>query len=233
MSKYAGLRDDDWPPIVPRDRAGTLVRRLLVCTAVGIAMAVMVYLCACDSLRHAPGYRPEVSEEFRFLRYLKSALDDRRKQNGNYPEKLADLKAAHPRHLDEKGQVVDSWGNPYMYQSDGNTYTLISFGRDGKRGGDGMDQDIDARVVRSSEEDFFEFPDVGVPTLRQFVYEFGTGGVPLASALAGICAFAACFIAWKPDRRRLLLRAAGLALTLTVCFVTGFFMCAVHVPNHH
>jgi hypothetical protein len=70
MSKYADLRDDDWPPIVPRDRAGILVRRLLVSTAAGIAMAVTVYLCACDSLRHAPGYRPEVTEEFRYMRYL-------------------------------------------------------------------------------------------------------------------------------------------------------------------
>jgi Type II secretion system (T2SS), protein G len=143
------------------------------------------------------------------------------------------LKAAHPDRVDEKGQVVDTWGNPYLYQSDGNTYTLISFGRDGKRGGDGMDQDIEARVVRSSEEDFFEFPDVGVPTLRQFVFECETGGVRLASALAGIFAFIACIVAWKPDRRRLLLRAAGLILALAACFVTGFFMCALHVPNHH
>ena len=40
----------------------------------------------------------------------------------------------------------DPWGKPLMYESDGATYVLKSFGRDGKEGGEGYAKDI------SSEE---------------------------------------------------------------------------------
>ncbi|HLH76356.1 MAG TPA: type II secretion system protein GspG, partial [Candidatus Binataceae bacterium] len=39
---------------------------------------------------------------------------------------------------------LDPWGNPYFYQSDGNSYTLKSFGADGAEGGVGKNADIDA-----------------------------------------------------------------------------------------
>ncbi len=38
----------------------------------------------------------------------------------------------------------DPWNNPYVYQSDGNTYTLKSLGADGAEGGTGKNADIDA-----------------------------------------------------------------------------------------
>jgi hypothetical protein len=196
-------------------------------------MAVMVYLCAWQGMRDAPGYRADIHEEFRWQRSLKSALEDYHKQHQNYPEKLADLKAVRPDEVrtGANGEVVDNWGHSYLYLSEGNSYTLISFGRDGKRGGEGLDQDIDARGVRSNTEDFFEFPSVGIPTLRQFAFECGTGGVTSASALAGICAFVATFIALEPDRRAI--RLIGLVLTLGACLVTGFLMCVFHLPHHH
>lgn len=36
----------------------------------------------------------------------------------------------------------DPWGNPYYYQSDGNSYVLKSFGADGVEGGEGKNADI-------------------------------------------------------------------------------------------
>ncbi len=38
----------------------------------------------------------------------------------------------------------DPWGNPYVYQSDGTSYTLKSYGADGVEGGTGKNADIDA-----------------------------------------------------------------------------------------
>jgi type II secretion system protein G len=37
---------------------------------------------------------------------------------------------------------LDAWGHPFVYESDGNTFTLVSYGRDGKPGGEGTDADI-------------------------------------------------------------------------------------------
>ncbi len=36
----------------------------------------------------------------------------------------------------------DPWGNPFSYESDGSTYEIISFGRDGRPGGTGENADI-------------------------------------------------------------------------------------------
>ena len=36
----------------------------------------------------------------------------------------------------------DAWGHPFTYESDGKEFTLTSFGRDGKPGGEGTDADI-------------------------------------------------------------------------------------------
>ncbi len=36
----------------------------------------------------------------------------------------------------------DPWGNPYAYESDGQKYTIISLGSDGKEGGTGSSADI-------------------------------------------------------------------------------------------
>jgi general secretion pathway protein G len=38
----------------------------------------------------------------------------------------------------------DPWGNPYVYASDGTSYTLKSYGADGVEGGTGKNADIDA-----------------------------------------------------------------------------------------
>lgn len=36
----------------------------------------------------------------------------------------------------------DGWKKAFIYESDGNTYTLKSLGSDGREGGDGVDKDI-------------------------------------------------------------------------------------------
>lgn len=38
---------------------------------------------------------------------------------------------------------LDPWGNEYVYQSDGRSFTLMSYGPDGERGGEGDDADIE------------------------------------------------------------------------------------------
>jgi general secretion pathway protein G len=46
----------------------------------------------------------------------------------------------------KKGVPLDPWGNPYHYESPGpvnqQSYDLVSYGRDGKPGGEGEDRDL-------------------------------------------------------------------------------------------
>ncbi|HYD48075.1 MAG TPA: type II secretion system major pseudopilin GspG [Terriglobales bacterium] len=39
-------------------------------------------------------------------------------------------------------QPIDPWGNPYVYNSDGQGYVVKSYGADGSDGGDGKNADI-------------------------------------------------------------------------------------------
>ncbi len=41
-----------------------------------------------------------------------------------------------------KKEPKDPWGRPYIYESDGGNFTLVSTGKDRKSGGEGYDKDI-------------------------------------------------------------------------------------------
>ena len=78
--------------------------------------------------------------------------------NGSYPTTDQGLQALVtkpesgnvPKRWNPDGYLeslpVDPWGNPYAYLSDGNTYTLKSYGADGAEGGEGKYADIDSRT---------------------------------------------------------------------------------------
>ena len=51
------------------------------------------------------------------------------------------------RRLPRGGRRSIPWGNPYAYLSDGNTYTLKSYGADGAEGGEGKYADIDSHTA--------------------------------------------------------------------------------------
>jgi general secretion pathway protein G len=73
---------------------------------------------------------------------------------GSYPTSDQGLQAlVTPRSQYTKGGFIDRippdpWGNPYAYDSDGNSYTLKSLGAIGTEGGTGKNTDIDASQIR-------------------------------------------------------------------------------------
>lgn len=80
---------------------------------------------------------------------FETALDTYRLDIGQYPQSLEELrKSDHPRwdgpYL-PKDVPLDPWGNPYVYKipgENGEPYALMSFGADGKQGGEDNNQDI-------------------------------------------------------------------------------------------
>ncbi|HEC98449.1 MAG TPA: type II secretion system protein GspG [Nitrospirae bacterium] len=93
------------------------------------------------------------------IRAIESALQLYKIDNGSYPTteqglialvKKPDVEPI-PRHyrnggyLDSESTPLDPWGNEYIYRSPGEgdrEYEIISFGADGKEGGEGVDADI-------------------------------------------------------------------------------------------
>ncbi len=88
------------------------------------------------------------------IRTISAALKMYRLDNGDYPtteQGLAALSkkpttAPEPRNWSAEGYLaqvpVDPWGRPYVYTHNGATFDLVSLGKDGKPGGEGLDADL-------------------------------------------------------------------------------------------
>ena len=84
------------------------------------------------------------------MQMLSTALDTYRLDVGSFPDNLAELRNGKapgwdgpylPREL-----PLDPWGNPYIYalqtKDTATPYTLMTYGKDGRQGGEGDNEDI-------------------------------------------------------------------------------------------
>jgi general secretion pathway protein G len=90
------------------------------------------------------------------IRAIETALDLYRLDNFKYPTTEQGLAGLVKQPVDPtitnyrpggylKSVPMDPWNHPYQYQSpgrDGAEYEILSYGRDGKQGGEGYDADI-------------------------------------------------------------------------------------------
>jgi general secretion pathway protein G len=88
------------------------------------------------------------------VKNLESALELYFLDSGHYPTSEEGLSALSTRpagslvwngpYLKNAGDLKDPWGNLYQYQAPEREvpFTVISLGRDGKKGGEGEDRDI-------------------------------------------------------------------------------------------
>lgn len=141
---------------VRRDRrAGlTLVEMIVVLTIIAV-VAVMI---VPNVLGRPDEARRTVAQTD--LKTISAALKMYRLDNGAYPTTAQGLQALverptsspAPRNWHEEGYLpelpTDPWGRPYAYASPGRTgpFDLISHGRDGEAGGEGMDADLTDRT---------------------------------------------------------------------------------------
>ncbi len=125
-------------------RGFTLIELLIVIVILGLLLSLV-----------APAMFSKVGSSQRKtamaqMQMLSTALDTYRLDVGDYPKTLAELRKGEapgwdgpylPREL-----PLDPWGNPYVYNLDpanaSNPYTLKSYGKDGRQGGDGEGEDI-------------------------------------------------------------------------------------------
>jgi len=80
---------------------------------------------------------------------FETALDTYRLDLGRYPATLNHLRKSDEPRWDgpylPKDIPLDPWGNPYVYKvpgENGNPYQILSYGADGKAGGEEANQDI-------------------------------------------------------------------------------------------
>ena len=82
---------------------------------------------------------------------LKQAVEAYRMDNFlKLPSSLEELLQPNENHLNkpyiEKAEdLIDPWGNPYVYQVQGSDFEIISYGADGMEGGEGENADISSK----------------------------------------------------------------------------------------
>ena len=93
------------------------------------------------------------------IKGIEEALHLFKLDNGFYPTTDQGLQALVtkpetgnvPRRWNPDGYLetvpIDPWGNPYVFLSDGNAYSLKSYGADGTEGGEGKYADIDSHTA--------------------------------------------------------------------------------------
>jgi len=127
----------------------TLIEIMVVILILGLLATIVV-----QSLRGATDKAKRTKAQADISEF-KTALDRYYLDNGFYPttdQGLSALVSAPssgrvPANYETGGYIQripsDPWGNPYVYQSDGNSYILKSYGADGVEGGEGKNADID------------------------------------------------------------------------------------------
>lgn len=129
--------------LAPATAAGfTLIEILVVMAIIGM-LAVMV---APNIFNQQAG--AQLDAALSQISALEAALDTYRLDVGQYPDSLEGLvendsgRAAWNGPYLRREVPLDPWGNNYVYDSDGRDFTLVSYGPDGERGGEGEDADI-------------------------------------------------------------------------------------------
>ena len=120
----------------------TLIEILVVMAIIGM-LAVMV---APNLFRQQAGAMRDAA--LSQISSLETALDSYRLDMNEYPDNLSELMENESGSASWNGPYLrravpaDPWGNEYIYQSDGRSFTLMSYGADGASGGEGDDADI-------------------------------------------------------------------------------------------
>lgn len=126
-----------------RNQGFTLIELLIVIVILGLLMS----LVAPTMFSKVDSSKVKTAEAQ--MQMLQTSLDTYRLDIGSYPESLSELRSSNKRGWDgpylPREVPLDPWGNPYNYStnsSNGEPFSLSSFGKDGQEGGEGDNADI-------------------------------------------------------------------------------------------
>jgi len=133
-----------------KEKAFTIVELLVVVLIISMLAAFVVP----RMLKKGRGARKDIAKAK--MAIIESALGMFSSDCGRYPDDSEGLEAllVAPKDFEgkwngpylKKSDLLDPWGNPYIYVEEGEinpgSFDLISYGADGQAGGDGDNEDI-------------------------------------------------------------------------------------------
>lgn len=132
-----------------------------------------------------------------------------------------------PMREDEHGAMADFWGHPLTYSVRGSRYELVSYGRDGKPGGSGLDSDLlcSDRVAPRA-----------IFSLGDFLREPAAKGMLSVGIGAGVVTLLLTFFIFDPGELRRdgwPAEIAKLICTLVFAVIMASFGMAFHIQSGH
>lgn len=162
------------------------------------------------------------------LKHTALAIEEYRKKKGTLPHSLRQLSSMPDAPMiQETGAVWDSWRHPLVYEVDKNSFTLMSYGRDGKPGGIGLDCDLSSINPEPAA--------AALPFLQVMFYPSAQPMV-IMSFFSGIMAFLLILVIVKPvdlSREKLIELAFKLIVTLIATYFVAITITLLHVPSGH
>ena len=205
-----------------------LALRLLIPLVVGCVVAIVAVLAAW--VEHGGRWilAPRQSMTAGILERTGEAISAFRKKHGRLPAALEELGGLPDAQAGEYMETIDGWDRPLVYGVEGDGYTLVSLGRDGRPGGIGLDYDLGGAGR--------PLPPASFPTLAQFLFEMDTGRMIQACLACGIMAALAALVTVRgPDLGRggLLILVVKLALVTGVSLGLAIVLSALEMPSGH
>jgi hypothetical protein len=196
-------------------------RRRLVAVAVA---APIVFGLTFEAAHRAQGWKLSIRsgrlQASIVVNALQQAVDSHVKSARRIPARLTDVPEINDDLARRPGYLIDSWNHPYQLVKRNRAPTVISYGRDGLPGGEGLDADITANAS----------PDLNGVTIRQFIQLAPMTPVLVKCLVAAMftaaCAFFAFDINTEVRPRRVLpsLLAALFITAMTVLVLTMIAM---------
>ncbi len=184
-------------------------------------MSVVSFVAAWVETGAAPGLSPQQLRTATDLYYIRSALKEYQRVSNAPAPSLAALTAFYPPEL------LDGWERPFQYESNEAGVVLLSYGRDGKRLGIGLDCDLTTRDPR---------PKASFPTFQQFLRDLPSGKMKAVSLLSGGTAFFLSLISARNltfSVKGLLSFAFKISVIIAGATTVAFILCVLHVPTGH
>lgn len=148
---------------------------------------------------------------------IDSALEDYKIRGESYPK---DLQSANL-------PTRDGWGHPLLYSLSDGAPLIESLGRDGKRGGRGMDADLSNRNLN---------PPAGRLSFWQRLLDPLAQGVVIASVICGLIGTALVYGGLRKqtfEPRNWMALGISLTLALAMAIFGAAFIAVVHIPSGH
>jgi len=205
--------------------------RLLISVLTAALVTVISCVVAWQGVGTMSNFRPRESATMDALADIERMIEVYRRDANSLPESLAELnsvnEAYHQFKVDADSMPLDAWGRPFVYAIDGNNFTVMSYARDGKPGGVGLDGDLSTDTV---------WPRKFVLPFGQFIFHPPARGVVVTCLVTGFVVFFLCALTVDPSGLRLggiVAVAVSLIVTTFGAVIAALFIIALHIPNHH